>query len=73
MCDQQKKMELCEVHQLARAAAAVAARFYFFVFFFFLIMIQSMPAYLRMLRRAKPVQTAVKGCQNADRELQGLP
>lgn len=64
-------MELCEVHQLARAAAAVAARFYFFSFF--LIMIQSMPAYLRMLRGAKPVQTAVKGRQNADHELRGLP
>lgn len=29
-----------------------------------------MPAYLRMLRGTKPVQTAVKGCQKADQELQ---
>lgn len=69
MCDQQKNM-LFEVHQLARAAAAAAS---FFFLFFLKIMIQSMPAYLRMLRGAKPVQTAVKGRQNADHELQGLP
>lgn len=32
-------------------------------------MIQRTPAYLRMLRGTKPVQTAVKGCQKEDREL----
>lgn len=29
-----------------------------------------MPAYLGMLMGSKPVQTAVKGCQNADQWLQ---
>lgn len=29
-----------------------------------------MPAYLRMLKGPKPVQTAVRGCQKEDQELQ---
>lgn len=39
-------------------------------YFILEIMIQWMPAYLRMLKRTKPGQTAVKSCQKAEQQLQ---